>query len=58
MIEAIIFDFDGVILESADIKTNAFRTLFEKESPELINKIISYHFKNMGISRFPTYSST
>ena len=52
MIEAIIFDFDGVILESADIKTNAFRTLFENESPGHINKIVEYHFKNMGISRF------
>ncbi|GAF78578.1 unnamed protein product, partial [marine sediment metagenome] len=29
MIKAIIFDFDGVIVESSDIKTEAFRELFQ-----------------------------
>ncbi len=29
MIKAIIFDFDGVIVESVDIKTKAFARLFE-----------------------------
>lgn len=51
MIKAIIFDFDGVILESADIKTNAFRILFN-EYKEHLNRIIKYHKNNMGISRY------
>ena len=52
MIKAVIFDFDGVILESADIKTEAFRKLFESRFPGHIREIVEYHKKNMGISRF------
>ncbi len=52
MIKAIIFDFDGVILESADIKTEAFRQLFEPRFPKEVDQIVDYHKKNMGISRF------
>lgn len=52
MIRAIIFDFDGVILESAEIKTEAFRRLFEERFPQNIDQIVDYHKKNMGISRF------
>lgn len=31
MIKVVFFDFDGVIVESVDIKTKAFAKLFEKE---------------------------
>lgn len=51
MIKAIIFDFDGVILESADIKTKAFRELFAAY-PKKNNAIVLYHLKNKGISRY------
>lgn len=51
MIKAIIFDFDGVILESADIKTEAFVELFS-DYPEKIKEIVDYHLKNAGISRY------
>jgi len=52
MIKAVVFDFDGVIIESASIKTSAFRKLFELEYPEKADEIVSYHLKNMGISRY------
>ena len=51
MIEAIIFDFDGVLLESAEIKTEAFRQLFSCY-PDKIHEIVEYHKMNMGISRY------
>ena len=51
MIKAIIFDFDGVLIESAAIKTDAFREVFSRW-PDQVDKIIAYHIKNMGISRF------
>lgn len=51
MIKAVIFDFDGVIVESARIKTEAFRKLFSKW-PDKVDEIVSYHIKNMGISRY------
>lgn len=52
MIKAVIFDFDGVIVESADIKTSAFRKLFEGAHPDKADTIVDYHMRNMGISRF------
>lgn len=52
MIKAIIFDFDGVILESAEIKTRAFRKLFEQNYPGKVEAIVEYHCNNMGISRY------
>ena len=48
---AVIFDFDGVVLESADIKTDAFRELFAAY-PEHVGAIVDYHVTNFGISRF------
>jgi len=51
MIKAIIFDFDGVILESANIKTEAFRDLFS-DYPQKIDEIIDYHLANEGVSRY------
>jgi HAD superfamily hydrolase (TIGR01549 family) len=51
MLKAIIFDFDGVIVESIDVKKEAFRRLFENY-PQHINQIVEYHMRNGGISRF------
>lgn len=51
MIRGILFDFDGVIVESADIKTQAFRELF-KDCPQKMDAIVSYHLLNSGISRY------
>lgn len=52
MIKAVIFDFDGVLVESADIKTSAFAKLFRKEGPEALNLIVNYHLQNAGVSRY------
>ena len=51
MIEAVIFDFDGVLVESSEIKTEAFRRLF-RGYPDKVDAIVEYHKENMGISRY------
>jgi len=53
MLKAIIFDFDGVIIESFDIKTQAFRELF-KESDK-VDEIVEYHKQNGGVSRYKKF---
>ncbi|MGB3211710.1 MAG: HAD hydrolase-like protein [Desulforhopalus sp.] len=50
-LQAIFFDFDGVIVDSNPIKTEAFRTLFREYDGEVIAEILSYHQQNGGISR-------
>ena len=52
MIRAIIFDFDGVILDSVDIKTRAFARLFEEHGPEVVKQVVDYHLAHGGVSRF------
>jgi len=50
-LRAIAFDFDGVILESVDIKTQAFMALYAA-FPERLPAIREYHLSNAGISRY------
>ncbi len=52
MIKAVIFDFDGVILESAHIKTAAFRELFSKWPEDKARAGLVHHLNNTGINRF------
>jgi len=51
-VKSIIFDFDGVIAQSVDIKTRAFAYLFRQYSEEAVKSIVKYHVENGGRSRF------
>lgn len=55
MIKAIFFDFDGVIVESVDIKTHVFAELFAHEGEDIVKKVVSYHLNNAGISRYEKF---
>jgi phosphoglycolate phosphatase-like HAD superfamily hydrolase len=50
-LRAIVFDFDGVILESANIKTEAFLELYA-DHPDKLGEIRDYHIGQAGISRY------
>lgn len=51
-IDAILFDFDGVLAESMNVKTEAFRILFEKFGEDIVKKVVKHHIENGGISRY------
>ena len=51
----VIFDCDGVILDSNDIKSNAFIESLIDEDKELVKKFVTYHKKNGGVSRFKKF---
>ena len=51
-VEAAFFDFDGVILESVAVKTEAFRRLFQDRSPEEVDEVVAFHLANLGLSRY------
>lgn len=55
MMRAIIFDFDGVILDSVNVKTNAFAKMFEEYGDEIKAKVVAHHLANGGISRFEKF---
>ncbi len=48
----ILFDFDGVILDSMKIKGDGFVELFKDYGEEFVSMIEKYHYKNGGVSRF------
>lgn len=50
-VQALVFDFDGVLIESVDIKTRAFAQLFAGEPPETVQRIIDFHLRHGGLSR-------
>jgi phosphoglycolate phosphatase-like HAD superfamily hydrolase len=54
-IKAIAFDCDGVLLESVEVKTRAFRRLFAQELPARLEQITAYHLQNGGVSRFEKF---
>ncbi len=50
-LRAVVFDFDGVILESGNIKTEAFLELFA-DWPEHREAVLAFHLANLGVSRY------
>ena len=51
-IKGIIYDFDGVICDSVNVKTDAFAELYKPYGKEIQAKVIQYHLLHGGISRF------
>lgn len=54
-LSGVVLDFDGVVLQSVDIKTRAFAELFSGEKPEDARKILDYHLAHGGVSRFEKF---
>jgi phosphoglycolate phosphatase-like HAD superfamily hydrolase len=48
----IIFDFDGVIVESAGIKTNAYAELYKEYGHTVVEQVVKYNSVQGGLSRF------
>ncbi len=53
--ETIIFDCDGVILNSNKIKTDSFKKTLEGYSTKSIERLVDYHISHGGISRYQKF---
>jgi HAD superfamily hydrolase (TIGR01549 family) len=53
--QAVFFDFDGVILDSVDVKTKAFAKMFRQYGHDVEKMVVEYHLKNGGVSRFDKF---
>jgi len=51
----IFFDFDGVLAESVNAKTEAFRAMYLTYGEEIANKVVEHHILHGGVSRFEKF---
>ena len=52
MFKNILWDFDGVILDSMPTRDHGFREIFKLYPSHLVDELIVYHKNNGGLSRF------
>jgi phosphoglycolate phosphatase-like HAD superfamily hydrolase len=52
MIKIIFWDFDGVILNSNEVRDNGFETVLKDFPTEQIEQLLTYHKQNGGLSRY------
>lgn len=52
---AVILDFDGVLVESAGIKTEAYAALYKGYGPEVVEQVVAYDRLHGGLSRFEKF---
>lgn len=51
----LIFDCDGVILESVDVKTRAFKRIGDDFGQEISDRLVMYHVMHGGVSRYKKF---
>lgn len=49
------FDFDGVIVDSVDIKSPAFGELFKDCGEKVVRKVMEHQLKNAGVPRYEKF---
>ena len=54
-LSCIVFDCDGVILESVDVKTVAFARVAEPFGYDARDRLVAYHIENGGVSRYKKF---
>lgn len=54
-VDAILFDFDGVILDTVLLKEQAFREIMTARAPDKIDAIMEYFWNNGGTSRLAKF---
>ncbi|HAH05425.1 MAG TPA: hypothetical protein DCM05_02690 [Elusimicrobia bacterium] len=50
--QAVLFDFDGVVLDSNPARTEGFRRLFSGYPESAVEALLRYHEENGGLSRY------
>ena len=55
-LECLVFDCDGVLLDSVPVKTRAFARLAEPFGPEARDRFVMYHSVHGGVSRYKKFA--
>jgi phosphoglycolate phosphatase-like HAD superfamily hydrolase len=51
----VVFDFDGVLVDSVHVKADAFFQMYQKYGSALANEVRRHHLANGGMSRFAKF---
>jgi len=51
----LVFDFDGVVVDSVDIKADAFAELYTPYGSEIVEQVVTHHLANGGMSRYDKF---
>lgn len=54
--ESVIFDFDGVIVDSNEVRTAAFREVLKNSPQHISDDLVEYHLANGGLSRYAKFN--
>ena len=54
-LSCIVFDCDGVMLESVPIKTRAFARIAEPFGPDAVDQLVMHHKAHGGVSRYKKF---
>jgi HAD superfamily hydrolase (TIGR01509 family) len=57
LVKAMFLDFDGVVVESADIKTQAFFSLYQPHGQQVAEQAKQYHLAHQGVSRYEKFDA-
>jgi phosphoglycolate phosphatase-like HAD superfamily hydrolase len=49
--QALFFDFDGVLVDSVEVKTRAFGQLFQPFGQEVMEQVVDHHRRHSGVTR-------
>lgn len=53
--DLLVFDCDGVLLDSVAVKTDTFGKLFEHLGPEAVDYVKDHHLRHGGVSRYAKF---
>jgi phosphoglycolate phosphatase-like HAD superfamily hydrolase len=51
-IKNILWDFDGVLMDSMAVREEGFRTVLQEFPPDQVNQLLLFHRRNGGLSRY------
>ena len=51
-LQAVFFDFDGVLVDSVPLKTEAYAKIFQPYGEETVKTAVAYHQKYGGVDRY------
>lgn len=51
----LVFDFDGVLVDSVEVKTEAFAELYRPYGVDVVERVVSHHRQHGGVSRYEKF---